>query len=325
MKGKVTIRDIAYLSGVSISTVSRVVSGKSNVNKATRQKVEEVINQTGYEPNYTARALATKNTNTIAVIIDRSPTQSFGNSFFIDVLDSIATNLNSRDKDMILVFSSPNKFDGDLKVKQLIQSNKIDGVIKLSVQKNDKTLKYLMDSSTPTVIIGSSDEFDVLSVNNNNIQAMRQGANHLLTDGFKKIAFVAGQPDLTVTIDRLMGYKLAMQDHKMPVHESDIYYTNFDIEDSYKIADKLMNKGYDAIATTDDLIAYGIARRFKETGRTCNILTFNNSLLTSLSSLPLTIIDINVKDLGKKSVDLLLDENPSDRQITVETKLITRS
>lgn len=60
MNSKVTIKDIAYLSGVSISTVSRVVSGKKNVNEITRKKVQDVIKKTGYEPNYTARALATK-------------------------------------------------------------------------------------------------------------------------------------------------------------------------------------------------------------------------------------------------------------------------
>lgn len=325
MNTKVTIRDIAYLSGVSISTVSRVVSGKSNVNEATRKKVEEVIEITGYEPNYTARALATKNTDTIAVIIDRTPTQSFGNSFFIDVLDAIATQLNVEGKDMILLFSSPHIYDEDIKVKRLIQSNKIDGVIKLSVQENDKTLQFLIDSGTPTVVVGRSEDNNVLTVDNDNVKAMKEGVDYLINNGAKNIAFVAGQKDLVVTIDRLNGYKKSLNSHGISFKEDDIYYTDFDIDEAYKISEKLINKNYDAIASTDDLIAYGISRRYQETGNHTNILTFNNTLLTKLTSIPITTIDINVNKLGKKAVELLLHSDENDKNIIVNTKLITRS
>lgn len=325
MNTKVTIRDIAYLSGVSISTVSRVVSGKSNVNEATRKKVEEVIKITGYQPNYTARALATKNTNTIAVIIDRTPTQSFGNSFFIDVLDAIATQLNNEGKDMILLFSSPHIYDEDIKVKRLIQSNKIDGVIKLSVQENDKTLQFLIDSNTPTVVIGRAEDKDVLTVDNDNVKAMKEGVDYLINNGAKNIAFVAGQKDLVVTIDRLQGYKEALESHGIKFNEDDIYYTDFDIDEAYNVSDKLINKHYDAIASTDDLIAYGISRRYQDSGSHTNILTFNNTLLTKLTNIPISTIDIDVNKLGKKAVELLLHSDENDKNIIVNTKLITRS
>lgn len=325
MNTKVTIRDIAYLSGVSISTVSRVVSGKSNVNEATRKKVEEVIKITGYQPNYTARALATKNTNTIAVIIDRTPTQSFGNSFFIDVLDAIATQLNNEGKDMILLFSSPHIYDEDIKVKRLIQSNKIDGVIKLSVQENDKTLQFLIDSNTPTVVIGRAEDKNVLTVDNDNVKAMKEGVDYLINNGAKNIAFVAGQKDLVVTIDRLQGYKEALESHGIKFNEDDIYYTDFDIDEAYNVSDKLINKHYDAIASTDDLIAYGISRRYQDSGSHTNILTFNNTLLTKLTNIPISTIDIDVNKLGKKAVELLLHSDENDKNIIVNTKLITRS
>ena len=116
MNRKVTIRDIAYLSGVSISTVSRVVSGKTNVNEETRKAVLDAIEKTGYEPNYTARALATRSADTIGVIIDRVPSKGLNNTFFIESIQSIATSLNKYNKDMLLVFSSSDKSDEDRKV-----------------------------------------------------------------------------------------------------------------------------------------------------------------------------------------------------------------
>lgn len=322
MNSKVTIKDIAYLSGVSISTVSRVVSGKKNVNEITRKKVQDVIKKTGYEPNYTARALATKNTNTIAVILDRTPKQSFTNSFYIEALESISYELNLHGKDMLLVFSSNNIKKEDNKVKQLIQTNKIDGVIKLSVHQEDQTLQYLVETSTPTVIIGRHDNKNILSVNNNNVEAMEMAVDKLINKGNKKIALVTGNRDLTVTIDRIEGYKKSILSNGLTYSEDDIYSVKFDIDDAYNIADEIFKKDYDAIATTDDLIAFGISKRAKEVNKVYDILTFNNTLLAELSELPLIIVDINPAEIGKKSVELLLDTEPIEKQVIVNTKII---
>lgn len=322
MNSKVTIKDIAYLSGVSISTVSRVVSGKKNVNEITRKKVQDVIKKTGYEPNYTARALATKNTNTIAVVLDRTPKQSFTNSFYIEALEAISHELNLHGKDMLLVFSSNNIKKEDNKVKQLIQTNKIDGVIKLSVHQEDQTLQYLVETSTPTVIIGRHDNKNILSVNNNNVEAMEMAVDELINKGNKKIALVTGNKDLTVTIDRMEGYKKSLLRNNLTFSKDDIYSVNFDIDDAYNIADEIFKKDYDAIATTDDLIAFGISKRAKEVNKIYDILTFNNTLLAELSELPLIIVDINPAEIGKKSVELLLDTAPIEKQVIVNTKII---
>lgn len=322
MNSKVTIKDIAYLSGVSISTVSRVVSGKKNVNEITRKKVQDVIKKTGYEPNYTARALATKNTNTIAVVLDRSPKQSFRNSFYIEALEAISYELNLHGKDMLLVFSSNNIKKEDNKVKQLIQTNKIDGVIKLSVHQEDQTLQYLVETSTPTVIIGRHDNKNILSVNNNNVEAMEMAVDELINKGNKKIALVTGNKDLTVTIDRMEGYKKSLLRNNLTFSKDDFYSVNFDIDDAYNIADEIFKKDYDAIATTDDLIAFGISKRAKEVNKIYDILTFNNTLLAELSELPLIIVDINPAEIGKKSVELLLDTAPIEKQVIVNTKII---
>ena len=322
MNSKVTIKDIAYLSGVSISTVSRVVAGIKNVNEITRKKVQDVIKKTGYEPNYTARALATKNTNTIAVVLDRTPKQSFTNSFYIEALEAISYELNLHGKDMLLVFSSNDIKSEDNKVKQLIQTNKIDGVIKLSVHQEDQTLQYLVETSTPTVIIGRHDNKNILSVNNNNVEAMEMAVDELINKGNKKIAIVTGNKDLTVTIDRIEGYKKSLLKNNLTFSKDDIYSVNFDIDDAYNIADEIFKKDYDAIATTDDLIAFGISKRAKEVNKIYDILTFNNTLLAELSELPLIIVDINPAEIGRKSVELLLDTAPIEKQVIVNTKII---
>lgn len=325
MNRKVTIRDIAYLSGVSISTVSRVVSGKANVSEDTRKAVQDAIKKTGYEPNYTARALATKSADTVGVIIDRVPSKGLNNTFFIDSIQSIATTLNKYNKDMLLVFSSSDKSDEDIKVKKLIQSNKIDGIIKLSVQKNDKTLQYLSETETPTVLVGRTDLKNIISVNNDNIKAMKQGVNHLISKGMKKIAFVSGSPEYLVTVDRTTGYKLALEEAGLEYNDDNIFYTSFDIDSGYYIADELLKADYEAVACTDDSIAFGISKKYTELGKYIEILTFNNSYLADFSDIPFTSVDINAIELGRQSVELLLNNNKNVKEMLVETKLIIRS
>ncbi|MDO4604676.1 MAG: LacI family DNA-binding transcriptional regulator [Helcococcus sp.] len=325
MNRKVTIRDIAYLSGVSISTVSRVVSGYANVNEETRRAVQDAIEKTGYEPNYTARALATKNADTIGVIIDRVPSKGLNNTFFIESIQSIATNLNKYNKDMLLVFSSTDKSDEDEKVKKLIQSNKVDGIIKLSVQKNDKTLQYLSETETPTVLVGRSNLKNIISVNNDNVEAMREGVEYLISKGLKKIAFVSGSPEYLVTLDRTTGYKVALENANLKYSEDNIFYTSFDIDSGYYIADELLKGEYEAVACTDDSIAFGISKKYTEVGKYIEILTFNNSYLANFSDIPFNSVDINAKELGRQAVELLLNNNKNIREMLVETNLIIRS
>lgn len=325
MNRKVTIRDIAYLSGVSISTVSRVVSGKTNVNEETRRAVLDAIEKTGYEPNYTARALATRSADTIGVIIDRVPSKGLNNTFFIESIQSIATSLNKYNKDMLLVFSSSDKSDEDRKVKKLIQSNKVDGIIKLSVQKNDKTLQYLSETETPTVLVGRTDLKNIISVNNDNVKAMREGVEYLISKGIKKIAFVSGSPDYLVTLDRTTGYKIALEEADLEYSEDNIFYTSFDIDSGYYIADELLKGDYEAVACTDDSIAFGISKKYTEVNKNIEILTFNNSYLADFSDIPFTSVDINASELGRQSVELLLNNNKNIREMLVETKLIIRS
>lgn len=325
MKKKITIRDVAYLSGVSISTVSRVVSGKMRVSEDTRKKVLRAIEKTGYEPDYTARALATNSTDTIAVIIDRSPMQSFSNAFFIEIIQSIVTQLTKYKKDMILLIKESEHNEEYNEVKRLIKSRKIDGVIKLSVQKDDMTLDYLISTNTPTVVVGRCDNSNIFTVNNDNKEAMRLSTKNLLETGCRKIAFVAGSPEYVVTIDRQQGFETALKENNIKIDKDDFYYIDFSTDSGYKLAKKLLDKKYDSIACTDDLIAFGISKYYNEHNKQIKINSFNNTYLSEISPIPFSSVDVNAKDLGKEAVELLFNNSNKIKDVIVDTNLILRS
>lgn len=323
MKKKVTIRDVAYIAGVSISTVSRVVSGQLNVSDSTLQRVNDAIAKTGYQPNYTARALATNSTDTIAVIIDRSPTQGFGNSFFLDALSGIAKKLNSYRKDMILIFE--DQIDTlNITLKRIINSKKIDAVIKLTVQKEDTVLYYLEKSDTPTVVVGRVENYNVKTVNNDNVNAMKKATEHLICSGCKNIAFVGGNPEYVVTVDRLEGYKKALYDSNIDFSKENIFYTDFSIDAGKSIAPELISNKFDGIVCTDDLIAYGISKEYDEKNKQIKMVSFNNTYLSQMANTPFSSVDINAFELGEKAVELLYNGFIEDNHLLVDTKLINR-
>ena len=326
MKKKVTIKDVAKHAGVSASTVSRVVSKKGKISEATSQRVYQSIRELGYVPNYTARSLANSNTDTIAVVVDRSP-RSLNNAYFTDVLQAIAYELNEFSKELLLIFSERNVDEKD-RIKALVESNRIDGVIKLSVRENDLSIDYLSDNDIPAVVIGNPEKKSkILWVDNDNEQAMYEVAQNLLNEGKKKLCFVGGDKKFIVTRDRLEGFKKANSDFGIKVNDADIYHVEFTEEDAYKHAEKIIDKDYDAIVCTDDSIALGIQKKALDKGKKVTVTGFNNSREAQFSANPISTVDIRIDKLGKWAVRLLIGKIRGDETVTnkiIKTEFIRR-
>ena len=326
MKRKVTIKDVAKHAGVSASTVSRVVSKKGKISEATIERVFQSIEELGYVPNYTARSLANSNTDTIAVVVDRSP-RSLNNAYFTDVLQAIANELNEYSKELLLIFSERND-DEKERIKSLVESNRIDGVIKLSVRENDLTIDYLADNQIPSVVIGNPEKKSkILWVDNDNEQAMYEVAHSLLSEGKRKLVFVGGDKKFIVTRDRLAGFKKANLEFGIKVNEADIYHVEFTEEDAYRHAEKIIDRDYDAIVCTDDSIALGIQKKAVDKGKNVTITGFNNSKEVQFSPNPISTVDIKIDKLGKWAVRLLIAKIKGDETVTnkiIKTEFIRR-
>ena len=326
IKQKVTIKDVAKHAGVSASTVSRVVSKKGKISDATIKKVYESIDQLGYVPNYNARSLVNSNTDTIAVVVDRSP-RSLNNAYFTDVLQAIANELNIYNKELLLVFSEENPEERD-RIKSLVDSNRIDGVIKLSVRVDDLSVDYLSNNQIPAVVIGNPEKkAKILWVDNDNEQAMYEVVHNLLTEGKKNLCFVGGAKKFIVTRDRLKGFKKANLEFGIKVSESDIYHVEFFEEDAYKHAEKIIDKNYDAIVCTDDSIALGIQRRAMDKRKEILVTGFNNSREVQFSPTPIPTVDIKTDKLGKWAVRLLISKINGDETVTnkiIKTEFIKK-
>ena len=312
---KVTIKDVAKDAGVSPSTVSRVVSNTGKISQETCKRVYDSIEKLGYSPNHNARSLVNKSNDTIAVIVDRSP-KSLLNTYFTDILIYIAEEMSRYNKELLLIFVENNEEEKD-RIKYLIETNRIEGVIKLSVKRKDLAIDYLANNDIPTVVIGNPEnKGKILWVDNDNEQAMYDVVMELVKDGKKKFCFVGGSEKFIVTRDRLKGFEKALNQSNISYSKKNVYQMNFSLEDAYKHADNIIKKDYDAIVCTDDMIAIGIARRAKELKKEVYVTGFNNSREIGLLEYPIPSVDIRTDKLGKWAVRLLMSRIKGDKLVT---------
>lgn len=324
----VTIKDVAKLAKVSPSTVSRVLTDNPKISIATKERVWLAMKELDYHPNATARKLATNATRTIGLVLPNDVKLLAENPFFIQVLTGITTYV--REQDYYIILTNAGTEEDEIKtLNHLFRSNLIDGVIMTVIREDDKCAKFLMDNGHPFVVIGKpADTDNTMWVDNDNFQAMYEVVNYIIRKGNKRIAFIGGSKALTVTKNRLSGYKMALSNRGLHIDENLIKEAGFSEDDGYRMARELLETSeFDAIATADDLIAVGVLKALKEVGKEDILVTgFNNIPLARYQTPGLTTVEINADKLGYYAVKLLINKLQNEanglNSFIVDTKLI---
>lgn len=230
----VTIIDVAKRAGVSPSTVSRVISNHPRISPATARKVREAMEELGYHPNIAAKNLVSKTAQAIGVILPRPAEELFLNLFFPEVLRGIVTQATRAGYDLTMTAGTTEREELDA-VTRLVKGRRADGVVLLYSRRNDPLVAFLTEQRFPFVLIGRSEEHpDVLSVDNDNVQAAYDATRHLIAQGHRRIGFVSGPPNLVVSRDRLEGYRKALQEAGLETRDEWIVEGEFLQESGYR-------------------------------------------------------------------------------------------
>lgn len=307
---KLTIRDIAKLSGVSASTISRVLDNNPRISKATREKVLKVIHENNYHPQASARNLARKKTNAIGIFIPQNDLTIYSSSFFEQALYGISITLSKYGYDVLLSSSNPTELDS---INRLISSSRIDGIILLRSKVADKSIELLQKKNFPFALIGTClENSNLYSVDNDNESASYELASHIYNTGKRRIAFIGGASDSVFTIKRLNGYQRCLKEHNINFNE---YYL--------KLGTMKENYGYaamkelfelpqppDAIMAMDDSICIGALKAINEyhlkVPEDIAVACFNESEYTKLAKPTLTTISLDFYNLGSVAASKLM-------------------
>ena len=323
----VTIKDIAKALGLSTSTVSRALRDSYEISPETKKLVLEYAEKINYQPNPIALSLKERRSHSIGVIVCE-----IANSFFsqtINGIESIAYNNGYN----VIIAQSRESFEREVLNLQYLTSRSIDGlIISVSTETEDFSyFKEMNEKGLPIVFFDRIvDEIKTHKVIVDNFKGAYDATTHLIKNGFRKIAAVGNSEFLSITKERLAGYKAALHDNKMEATDELIRYCHHggmilsEVEDA---VNALLKQKPDAFFASSDKLTTGCLRILKSRGRVVpddvGLIGFSNSELTELLSPSLSIIKQPAFEMGALAMNLLLQLIESKRPVKdFETRVL---
>jgi LacI family transcriptional regulator len=329
-----TLEEIARLAGVSRSTVSRVVNDHPNVRNGVRERVWEVIDETGYQPYAAARSLVTRRSRIVGVIIPEAVTTLFTDPFFSHLLCGVTQTCNSKRYDLMLsLFNHPA---GQKEMyRRVVRSGHLDGVVVASTRVDDPLIARLLEDGVPFVTVGRHPDERVHYVDMDNVAAARMAVEHLIRQGHRRIATITGPLNMTTGEDRLAGYRQALEAYRLPVEDDLIVEGDFAEASGMAAARRLLSLSVTAIFAASDVMAVGALKVLREADarvpQDVALVGFDDVPLAAAVEPALTTVRQPIEQMGSMSADLLLNllENPPDEQapahrIILPGKLVVR-
>jgi DNA-binding LacI/PurR family transcriptional regulator len=293
---KVTIKHVAKLAKVHPSTVSRVFSGNVKISESTRKRVMDAASQLNFHPNAIARSLTTRRVHTLGMVIPYTQEEFFLDSFFPQVMRGLADVAYRHGFRLMLAGADDPKHEPKVAL-QLIRSHQVDGMIVQASRVGVDTTDVLLAEHLPFVLLGRpvEDAPEISWIEVDARQATCEAVQHLATFGHRRIAFIGGRPNMVITLDRLQGYRHALNEAGLPYDEHLIGYGEFSQAGGAIAMRQFLALDKDrptAVFAANDLMAIGAIQALEEVGLSvpgdCSVVGSNDSPIASLTSPRLT-------------------------------------
>ena len=330
---KLTIRDIARLSGVSRSTVSLVINDDPRISAATKSRVREVIEASGFEPNTMARRLARRRAETVAVILPKTDSHVFADAYFAEAISGISNALSEASY-RLLIEVADERFIENQTHRKLFREGAADGMLLLGTTSEDTFLRDLIDSRFPVVLVNSRFE-GAAAVVADNRAGFRDLVAHLAYLGHRRIGFIGGLEITTVGKDRSEGFLEGLERAGLVFHEDLRLWGNYSERSGAKVARELLGRPDrpTAIMAANDMMAIGALRvAQREFGlrvpEDVTIVGADGIPLTTYVEPGLTTVAQPIYRIGHRATELLL-EALQGRQVptaveSMPTRLLVR-
>lgn len=340
-RARATIKDVARIAGVSVSTVSYVVNNKLHrVSEKTRKRVLDVIEKVNYVPSRSARGLVSNRTNNIGVLIvnDGKSTRIPAYNDLSDVLSGIGTVLSQKGFSMSMWFSTYSNICTDLFDRGKLDLGNVDGLMIVRPPVHDEFLKSVFSLNLPFVIVNR--EFDdprVYFVTSDFVLGAFHATEHLIKNGHERILYFGGnKKGYPVDTARLLGYKKALLINGLSPRDDHVVYCDAAEEDSIrKSITPFFRVNGDiptAIVAFNDAFAVSALKIVKELGycvpNDVSIVGFDDSVLAEHSEPPLTSVRAESYRIGCIATDMIIDlvnqKKPLQQKVILQAELVVR-
>lgn len=331
MEGRISAYDVAKKAGVSQSTVSRVLNNYPYIKTATKEKVLTAINELGFTRDEIARSLASKKTRTIGLIVG-----DITNPFFSESAKVITTKAQEMEYDVILCNTNHNEENLNKYIQTLI-GKRVDGIIIASADKDNEKIKELYDNGFPIVLYNSMMEHDHVNyIAVNNYRGAQLAVRHLYHLNHREISYIAGPSKYLTTHLRNEGFKDALKQFGLPLHEEYVYNQEFSYDEVYQFTKKLLNgkKRPTSFFSASDQMALAIldaaASENIRVPEELSVIGFDDIDLAKNRYIGLTTITQPKEKMAKLTLEKLIglierhEDVASPFQIILEPELIPR-
>jgi LacI family transcriptional regulator len=309
-----TLEDVARLAGVSTATVSRCLNTPDRVVKSTRDRVMSAVDQLGYAPNFGARALAAKRTNTIGAII---PTME--NAIFARGLQAFQEELGLHGMTLLVASSS---YSEDVEREQIrtLCARGADALLLIGHHRSQGTLDFLEARSVPVLVAWVYDpDKPQPSIGFDNRAAMREMAELVIAKGHRRIGVISAPCDSNDRAsERVQGIREAMAAHALPADAMALHETPYSIENGAAAFRQVMDSPDPptAVMCGNDVLAVGALRAARQMGLSVpgdvSITGFDDIELAQLVDPPLTTVHVPHRDMGRMAARLLVQQLNGD-------------
>jgi len=305
----VSIKDIARAAGVSHSTVSRALRNSPLVNSRTKGRIQKLALEMGYSPDAQARSLVRGRTQTVGLVIT-----TITDPFIAEVVQAIEDAAHDHDYTVVLC-SSRSETRRELSAVETLRSKRVEGVIVTSSRVGALYLEHLERLQVPIVLINNHNEQSgsyTFSVSVDNKHGGRTATEHLLELGHRRIGYVTGQANHSDDLDRLSGYREALEEWGISFDATLVYMGNGQAEGGEMALPVLLknNPSMTAVFCYNDMTALGLMRAASRAGLSTpddlSVIGFDDILFSSYTGPSLTTIAQPKAKMGQIAIEMVL-------------------
>lgn len=325
----ITIKEIAKLANVSGATVSRVINQSDYVSDEVRERVMKIVEEHQYIPSEHAKALRTKQSKVIGVILPKISTETASR-----VVNGINDILAAAGYQIILATSDLELLN-EIKFIKLFQSRQVDGIILNATNTDTELLDEVKKLTIPFVAIGQKFPNESFVIYND-YEVAKGLTTYLINKGHKKIAFIGvDEKDRAVGYDRKKGYLDTMKDFSLSIDENWMKTGSFDMQFGDEAIDSIMNSSLSkptAVFAVTDRLAIGAMRYLKKNNysipQDIAVVGIGASELSEFVEPSLTTVDFNNEEAGREAAQLIINKiqnkDYQNKKIILNYRLIER-
>ena len=334
MRNKITIKDIARIAHVSNTTVSRALNNQSRIRNETKVRILSIAKELNYRPDFIARSLVMKRTNTLGLVIT-----TIANPFYTELAQGIEATARKLGYNIILCSTQSDLGTERLDI-EMLRSKGVDGIILTSAHMGDPNIVELAEEGFPIVLVNRRTYDPMVRglvdyVGIDNIQGGFWAVEHLIKLGHRRIGIIGGSSESSVGFERLDGGKRALAAYGLKQFDDYFLEGDFLKESGYRGGMKFikMAEPPTAVFAANDYMALGTYQAVMEEGlkvpEEIAIVGFNDIEFTSMKGIELTTIGQKKYEMGALSVENLVEKIEGrkvhpPREIILKPELIIR-